>query len=51
MNIKSLKPEHIVIIMDGGGAQEFCFYQEMESIYLMNKQKKDLEQFTPFKQV
>lgn len=31
--------EAIVIIMDGGGAQEFCFYQEMESIYLINKQK------------
>ena len=29
--------EAIVVVMDGGGGQEFPMYQEIESIYLMNK--------------
>ncbi len=29
--------EAIVVVMDGGGGQEFHCYQEIESIYLMNK--------------
>tara|TARA_Y100001937_G_scaffold71488_1_gene97327 strand:- start:683 stop:1585 length:903 start_codon:yes stop_codon:yes gene_type:complete len=29
--------EAIVVVMDGGGAQLFPMYQEVESIYLMNK--------------
>lgn len=33
----SKNKESLVIIMDGGGAQLFPTYQEMESIYLMNQ--------------
>lgn len=29
--------EAIIVVMDGGGGQEFHCYQEIESIYLMNK--------------
>ena len=29
--------EPIIVVMDGGGGQEFHCYQEIESIYLMNK--------------
>ena len=29
--------EAIIVVMDGGGSQEFHCYQEVESIYLMNK--------------
>ena len=29
--------EAIIVVMDGGGAQEFHCYQEVESVYLMNK--------------
>ena len=31
--------EAICVIMDGGGAQEFPLYQEIESVYLFNKQE------------
>ena len=31
--------EAICVIMDGGGAQEFPLYQEIESVYLLDKQR------------